>query len=351
MTAPLPTVLDFPVRTPPAPGETIAIAPRVRWLRMPLPFALDHINLWLLDDDDGGATLVDCGFGNDATRALWERHFATTIAERPIRRIIATHSHPDHVGNAAWLAQRFGAPVAMTHAEYLAAHAMAGQHSGYTGAATLDLFARHGMAQASLDALGARGNAYRRGVPELPESFDRLLDGDTRQAGGTAWRVVEGHGHSPEHASLFSARRNVLVSGDMLLPRISTNISVWAVEPDADPLARFLDSLAAFEALPGDALVLPSHGLPFRGIPLRVGQLRAHHAARLSELYAATLEAGEPLAAAQLMSVLFPRELDIQQQFFAMGETIAHLNHLWRADRLERHVGAGGAIRFAPAAG
>lgn len=349
MTAPLPTLLEYPVSTPPAPGETLRIAPRILWLRMPLPFALDHINLWLLEDDDGGTTLVDCGYGNAATRALWERHFATTIANQPIRRIIATHCHPDHVGNAAWLAQRFGATVAMTHAEYLTAHAMAAEHSGYKVQATLDLYARHGMTRAPLEGLAKRGNAYARGVPALPESFDRLLDGDTRVAGGTVWRVVEGHGHSPEHASLFSAERNVLISGDMLLPTISTNISVGAVEPDADPLARFLDSLAAFEALPAATLVLPSHGRPFRGIALRVGELRAHHAARLAELHTATLDARAPLAAGELMNVLFPRELDLQQQFFAMGETIAHLNHLWRARKLERHGDAGGAIRFAPA--
>ena len=347
MTAPLPTLLEYPVPTPPAPGETLEIAPRVRWLRMPLPFALDHINLWLLEDHDDGATLVDCGFGDDATRDLWERHFATTLRSRPIRRIVATHSHPDHVGNAAWLASRFKAPVAMTHAEYLAAHAMAGQHSGYTAAATLDLFARHGMARARLDALGQRGNTYRRGVPDLPEHFDRLLDGDRLEAGGTTWRIVEGHGHSPEHASLYSAERSVLISGDMLLPKISTNVSVWAVEPDADPLARFLDSLSAFEALPADTLVLPSHGLPFRGIALRVGQLRAHHVARLSELRAATLDAKKPLAAADLVPVLFPRELDVQQHFFAMGETIAHLNHLWRTAKLDRIVGPDRAVRFA----
>jgi glyoxylase-like metal-dependent hydrolase (beta-lactamase superfamily II) len=226
---------------------------------------------------------------------------------------------------------------------------MRGQHSGYTVEATLDLYARHGMQQAPLASLGTRGNAYQRGVPDLPESFDRLLDGDTLQAAGASWRVVEGHGHSPEHASLFSAAHGVLISGDMLLPKITTNVSVWAVEPDADPLARFLDSLAAFEALPADALVLPSHGLPFRGISLRVTQLRAHHAARLAELLSAIAAAARPLSAADLVPVLFPRELDTHGQFFAMGETIAHLNHLWRAGRLERHASGGGAIRFAPA--
>jgi glyoxylase-like metal-dependent hydrolase (beta-lactamase superfamily II) len=345
MTASLPAVLDYPFAAPPEPGTVIEAAPRILWLRMPLPFALDHINLWLLADDDG-TTLVDCGYGNEATRELWNRHFATTLAARPIRRIIATHCHPDHVGNAAWLSARFAAPVAMTHAEFLTAHALRDEHSGCSVAATIDFFRRHGMAAAHLAGFERRGNGYRRLVPELPERFDRLLDGDTREAGGTTWRVVEGHGHSPEHASLYSAGRGVLIAGDMLLPKISTNVSVWAVEADGNPLTRFLDSLAAFEELPADTLVLPSHGLPFRGIALRVAQLRAHHEARLDELAGAVRAAAAPVSAAELVPVLFPRELDLQQRYFAMGEAIAHLNFLWRTARVRRRVAADGSIRF-----
>ena len=342
----LPPVLDYPRSAPPAPGEVVEIAPRVHWLRMPLPFALDHINLWLLADGEDGYTLVDCGVGDAATRALWERHCATTLAARPIRHIIATHCHPDHVGNAAWLSAKFGAPVTMPHAEYLTAHAIAGEHSGYSVRATLEFFGKHGMVGAELAALEQRGNAYRRLVPELPESFDRLRDGDARCAGGTFWRIVEGHGHSPQHASLYSAERGVLIAGDMLLPKISTNVSVSAVEPDGDPLRRFLDSLAAFEALPADTLALPSHGLPFRGIPLRVAQLRAHHEARLGELADAVRTSTAPLCAAELVPVLFRRELDVHQRYFAMGEAIAHLNFLWHAGRLNRRVAADGTIRF-----
>ncbi len=346
MTAPMPAVLDYVFAAPPAPGEVIEVAPRMFWLRMPLPFALDHINLWLMADDDG-ATLIDCGYGDGATRAVWERHFASTLRERPLRRIIATHCHPDHVGNAAWLSARFGAPVAMTSAEFLTAHAIAGQHAGHGVASTIDLFRKHGMAAEHIAALDTRGNLYRRGVPELPEAYDRLLAGDIRRAGGVPWQVVEGHGHSPEHASLFSAERGTLVSGDMLLPRITTNVSVWAPEPDGDPLGRFLDSIAAFETLPPDTLVLPSHGLPFRGITVRVAQLRAHHRARLDELAAAIDAAAAPLTAADLVPVLFRRQLDLQQRFFAMGEAIAHLNRLWHTGRISRSVAAGGTIRFA----
>jgi glyoxylase-like metal-dependent hydrolase (beta-lactamase superfamily II) len=347
MNAALPATLDYPVATLPAPGEVIEIAPRVHWLRMPLPFALDHINLWLLADDDG-MTLVDSGYGDSATRALWDQHIATTLESRPIRRIIATHYHPDHLGNAAWLSQRFAdAPVAMTSSEYLTAHAVAGGAGGHTMSATTALFRRHGMAAPDLAALEARGNRYRRAVPELPESFIRLQEGSRRRAGGTTWRVIEGFGHSPEHASLYSSERGVLIAGDMLLPRISTNVSVGPTEPDGDPLAQFLRSLSAFEVLPPDTLVLPSHGLPFRGIALRVAQLRAHHAARLAELEQAVNASGPPLCAAELVPVLFRRELDVHQRYFAMGEAIAHLNYLWHATRLERQVVADGVLRFA----
>ena len=347
MTASLPALLDFPFAAPPAPGEAVAAAPGVSWIRMPLPFALDHINLWLLQEADGW-TVVDTGLGLADTRALWERHFAASLDGRPIRRVIATHFHPDHVGNASWLSTRFGCPVAMTHAEYLIAHAVADGRSGYAAPDVVDFFRRHGLAADHLAALERRGNQYRRGVPELPLAFERLLDGDRVPAGGTTWRVVEGHGHSPEHAALHSAERGVLISGDMLLPKISTNVAVTAAEPDADPLGRFLDSLAAFDALPPDTLVLPSHGLPFRGIALRTAQLRAHHAARLAELAAAVAEGGTAgLSAADVVPVLFVRALDVQQMFFAMGEAIAHLNHLWRSGRLDRRVAADGTIRFA----
>ena len=341
-------LLSYPYPEIPALGTTMKVAEGMFWVRMPLPFALDHINLWLLADDDG-FTLVDTGFGDAATRAIWERHFATTLAARPIRRIIATHCHPDHVGNAAWLSARFGVPVAMTPAEYLTAHALSGQHAGYGPGPTVRFFRRHGMAEEHAAAMEARGNHYRKGVPELPESFERLQDGAERSAGGTTWRVIEGHGHSPEHASLHSRERSVLISGDMLLPKISTNVSVWPPEPDGDPLGAFLASIAAFEMLPPDTLVLPSHGLPFRGIPVRVAQLRSHHDARLSELVAAVDAAASAVSAADVVPVLFRRELDLQQRYFAMGEAIAHLNNLWRAGRIARHVGANDTVRFAPA--
>jgi glyoxylase-like metal-dependent hydrolase (beta-lactamase superfamily II) len=331
---------------PPQPGHTHEVAPGVHWLRMPLPFALNHVNLWLIDEPDG-FTLVDCGYGDATTRAHWQRHFETTLAGRPIRRIVVTHCHPDHLGNAAWLAAHFHCTIAMTQGEYLAAHALIGQHVGLGQADMRALFALHGMPAEHLAGLAARGNHYHRGVPEAPHAFARLIDADVLTLGSWHWQVIAGYGHSPEHASLATTEGRLLIAGDMLLPRISTNVAVWPGEPDGDPVARFLASLAAFERLPPDTLVLPSHGPPFRGIAARVARLRDHHAERLAELHRALVDAGTPQSAQDVIPVLFRRELDLQQRFFAMGEAIAHLNHLWRDGRIERRVANDGAIRFA----
>ena len=333
--------LRFPSSEPPAWGETAHVAPGIRWLRMPLPFALDHINLWLLADGEA-LTQVDCGFGDEATRGWWEKHFTTTFAGAPLARVIATHFHPDHFGNAAWLSTRFACPLVTPQAEYLTAHAVAEERAGYGVEPTCELFRSHGLEPAHVAALRARGNQYRRGVPELPLHYLRLVAGDELTIGSCRWRAIPGYGHSPEHAALYCGDLGVLISGDMLLPKISTNVSVWPPEPEGDPLARFLASLDHFSRLPPDTLVLPSHGLPFVGIAARIEQLRSHHAARLGELEAA---AGAPVTAAEILPVLFRRPLDAQQRFFAMGEAIAHLNHLWLGGRLRR-LETDGIFRF-----
>jgi glyoxylase-like metal-dependent hydrolase (beta-lactamase superfamily II) len=309
---------------------------------MPLPFALDHINLWLLEDGDGW-TQIDCGYGDEITREIWRRHFDTTLQSRPLRRVVATHYHPDHVGNAAWLSARANCPVVMPQAEYLTAHAVRDDRAGYGSTAIAALFRAHGLDSQHVAAFNARGNAYRRGVPELPLSYVRLAAEDEVAIGLRRWRAIMGFGHSPEHASLFCAESGVLISGDMLLPKISTNVSVWPIEPEGDPLGLFLASLDRLAKLPSDTLVLPSHGLPFVGIGPRVEQLRAHHGVRLSQLESA---AKTPVTAAEILPLLFRRELDLQQLYFAMGEAIAHLNHLWRHSRLDRLVATDGTIRF-----
>ncbi len=336
------SALTYPFAQPPATTTVQVVAAGVCWLRLPLPFALDHINVWLLRDG-AGWTLVDCGMGDRATAALWQENAGAWLKSLPLTRILVTHCHPDHLGQAQTLSERFGAPVWMSQGEYLSAHAMRDQAAGFGVEPLLEFFAAHGMVAAEITALRERGNRYRLGVPELPRHYHRLADGDALAIDGKTWRVIVGLGHSPEHLALYNEDRELLISGDMLLPKITTNVSVWPTEPEADPLGRFLQSVRRFASLPPGTLVLPSHGLPFRGVATRIAQLEAHHEARLAELLGAMGAA--PKAASELRQVLFPRELDLQQLFFAMGETIAHLNHLVARGRIQRR-NVNSAIRY-----
>ena len=344
-TSVVPAVADpmsYPFAEPPAAGNVCEVAPGLYWLRMPLPFALNHINLWLLRDGNGW-TAVDCGIALDDTRAHWERIFTEFLDGQGLTRVLVTHFHPDHLGNAGWLTQRFGAPLWMTETEFLTAHAQYETLPGFGSEATAELFSQHGLDAQRVSEIAVRGNSYRKIVGEPPRRFVRMLDGDEVEIGGNRWRVIAGYGHAPEHAALYCESLGVLISGDMLLPKISTNISVWPSKPESDPLKLFLWSIDRFNELPADTLVLPSHGLPFRGAHRRVRMLHDHHRDRLAEVIDAC---SQPCTAADLLPVLFRRSLDTHQTFFAMGESIAHLNYLWLQGRLSRSCGADRVFRF-----
>lgn len=322
--------ITYPFDTAPDTGISLTVSEGVHWLRMPLPFALDHINLWLLDDGEG-YTAVDTGIALDSVKEAWK----STLTGRQLTRQIVTHFHPDHLGLAAWLESETGAPLWMTQGEYLTAHLIAESVPPFGIPAMLDFFRAHGLDEARLTALAQRGNAYKRGVPTIPARYRRLQDGDQIAIGQNVWRVITGYGHAPEHASLYCETRGVLISGDMLLPRISTNVSAYAAAPEDDSLGAYLGSIEQLTALPTDTLVLPSHGRPFRGLHARVAELQQHHTDRCADLLAACTHT--PHSAAELLTTLFGRTIgDPHQTMFAMGEAIAHLNYLEHRHRLER---------------
>ncbi|HET7670155.1 MAG TPA: MBL fold metallo-hydrolase [Burkholderiales bacterium] len=335
------SALQYPWPETPDPGTTIEVAPGIHWLSMPLPFALDHINLWLVRDGEGW-TVVDTGIGNAQTREIWER-----LLERftPVRRVVITHYHPDHAGNAEWLCRRFGVELWTTQGEYLTAHAVRASAAGYTTEAVLDVFRRNGLDPQKHAAMSGRGNRYAQLVPDFPHSYRRIIEGDRVRMGEHEWRAIVGHGHAPEHLSLYCRALNVVIAGDMLLSTISTNVSVWSIDPEGDPLRLFLDSIARYRDLPADVLVLPSHGKPFRGAHERVAQLEQHHRARFAELKLELQKAEK--SAGELLPVLFRRPLDAHQTFFAMGEAIAHLHYLYYAGEAKRARGSDGIMRYA----
>lgn len=339
MNAPLTYLHD----TSPPPGVTVAVAPGVEWLCMPLPFALNHINLWLLADRDehgAGFAAVDTGISRPEVRAAWDR----ILDGRRLTRAIVTHFHPDHIGLAGWLEAEKAAPLWISQGDYLTSRMIYEDVEPFSVARMVALFRQHGLAESAATAFVQRGNHYKTGIWPQPSKYRQLFAGDVLKIGNHEWRAIVGYGHAAEHMSLYCDELRVLISGDMLLPRISTNIAVQAVNPDGDPLRLFLASIDAFLELPADTLVLPAHGRPFRGIHDRVAQLHAHHVERCNVLLHACK--GKAASAAELIPVLFEREFDDPHQtMFAMGEAIAHLNYLWHGGRLRR-VEAGDIIRF-----
>lgn len=346
--------LSYPLsETLPSPGHALAVADGVRWIRMPLPFALDHINLWLLRDEiDGrqGWTIVDTGVSRDEVRTLWEQVFENALESLPVLRVIVTHMHPDHVGLASWLCERWNAPLWMTMTDYAVARlwsqpAINGVSAGGpNGQSAVDHFTRHGLADPDAqEKIRQRAGYYPDLVPAMPATFVRIMDGDRLIIGGREWRIIVGYGHAPEHASLYCDTLQVLISGDMVLPRISTNVSVFDYEPQANPLPLYLNSLRRYDDLPEPTLVLPSHGRPFRGLHERIAQQHAHHAERLDEVLNACEQA---LSTADIVPIMFKRKLDVHQLTFTMGEALAHLHALYFEDKLTRETGPGGVIRF-----
>ena len=317
------------------------VRPGVWWIRLPLPFALDHINVWALEDGDGW-TLVDTGFGIPPVQTIWRTLSASLLRDRPVHRILVTHYHPDHIGLAAWLSDRFEAPVWMTESEFLTAHLAWSSTAAFTEA-QLRHFKRHGLSQAWSNDVSTRAGDYKSGVPALPDWFQRIRDGDRLNIGEHEWTVQVGYGHAPEHACLYSGSLGLLISGDQVLPRISTNVGVWATEPEGDPLGLYLDSLDRLKSLPGDVRVLPSHGWVFDGLHARIGQLEAHHSERLAELIGFC---SEPRSAGDVLPLMFRRELDPHTVRFAMGEAIAHLNHLYQRGEMSRHRREDGIYTF-----
>ncbi len=329
--------LIYPLGPAPSPGEAVQVAPGVLWLRMRLPLALDHINLWALEDDDGW-TLVDTGMQTDEIVPAWETALAGPLAGRPVKRVICTHMHPDHVGMAGWLTRRFDCALWMSRLEYLTCQSLVAYTGREAPPDAIHFYKAAGWNTEQLERYKARFGSFGKMIHALPDSYKRISAGDEIVIGARTWRAVVGCGHSPEHVCLYCPQLGLLISGDQVLPGISPNVSVFPTEPDADPLTDWIESLAAVALkVPDDVLVLPSHKEPFRGLHARIQQLIDGHEQALLRLREALRE---PKRAIDIFELLFRRPLGGGMLAMATGESIAHLNCLIRRGFARREIDA-----------
>ena len=332
----------FPFAGKPGGTDVIEVAEGILWARIPLPFSLEHINVYLFDEGDSWS-VVDTGVNGTRGRETWEALEASVLDGKPIGRVIATHMHPDHIGLAGWLCERFGASFTTTQTEYLLAQTLWMGGAEVMPEHEVRFLLSNGVDPSFEPMIRAgRFDNYKRGVHMLPQTYNRIEDGSLVMLGNRRWRVVTGRGHCPEHACLSCLDEPLFISGDQVLPSITSNVSVHGREPMASPLAHWLTSLDRMRALPGDPLVLPSHGRVFRGLHARLDALIGGHIDKLTALHAHCAEAKTPV---ETFPALFRRKLSGMDFYLALGEAIAHL-HLLETLGLVTRTEAGGVYRF-----
>ena len=341
--SPATEALRFPIPVPPEPWKTVEIAPGVHWLVTSLPFRLRAINLWLLREGDGW-TMIDCGYPLPEVREQIEAAWAGTLDGLPITRLFVTHHHPDHVGNCRWICERWGIVPTITRGERERALKLMGSQWEEESAHRIGFWRRHGLSEAAAANINEHWGRYRHHFRPLPEEWSPIEDGASLPIGGADWQVIVAQGHAQAQALLHSPERNLLISGDQVLPKITPNVSVFGDRPDSQPLGLFLASNRRLAQSCGDVMVLPSHNRPFMGLHARIREIEAHHQERLARIEARLQ--GSPVTAATLLPELFGDGLNGHEIGFAIGEVIAHLHHLvaeGRAATSERN----GTILFA----
>jgi glyoxylase-like metal-dependent hydrolase (beta-lactamase superfamily II) len=338
------STLTFPVAAPPVPGELVDLAPGLLWLRLPLPYRLDHVNIYLMRNE-GGWTALDTGLGTDTSKRIWEDVLDGPLKGQGLKSLVVSHYHPDHVGLAGWLCERFGLEMAMPRPEYLLSLVLQHAPGDYGSDVYRPFYRRHGLDADATEIVLSRGHEYLRRTTGVPPSYRRIKHGDTLSIGERDFTVLTGGGHSLEQAMLYRPEEKLFLAADQVIARISPNVSVHPMEADLDALGIYLASLRAVKAtVAPDVLVLPGHGLPFHGLHDRIEELITHHAERCGLIAKACRTAS--LSVAEIVPHLFSRTLDAHQTGFAFGEVLAHVNHMLGLGELRLETDKDGVDRY-----
>jgi glyoxylase-like metal-dependent hydrolase (beta-lactamase superfamily II) len=328
----------------PAPplGGAADAAGGVRWMRLPVPGSLAHINIWHAPGRRG-RVLIDTGMNQPETCAAWEVLGAAEGLEGALSAILVTHHHPDHFGMAGQLAARFGVPVRMSAPARAAAQRSLAPLNGATAAALAEYRDTWGVDfEALLGSARATGTLEKL-LSGMPEAGAAIVEGETVAELREPWVASLHFGHADGHVCLHWRDGALFIGGDQLLPAISSNVSLYPGLASRDPLGDFLASLERLAQLPPETVVLPAHGQPFRGAAARVAQLQAGHAQRLAKLSEFT---AAPRTTEEVVAALFgARNLEGWNRLLAFGETLAHIRYLHGRGAITRLAEAG-AVRW-----
>jgi glyoxylase-like metal-dependent hydrolase (beta-lactamase superfamily II) len=317
-------------------GEVARVAEGVYQLKLPVPFPLRFVSVYLVEGKDGW-TLIDSGYDYPPTYEAWERgaEGAGCDLERDVARILVTHFHPDHLGGARWLQERSGAPVCMLEAEIPFSRRLWGDPGGRK--TFTEHLIQNGMPPQMAEPAAAE---IRSGLP-LPEEMLPLRAGVRFTLGSGVARVIHAPGHADNQFVLHDEARGILYAADHLLLEITPNVGLWP-ESEPRPLARYVKSLDELRGLNAD-LVLPGHGPVFHDLAGRIEELVIHHAERLDVMRAVLRD--DPRTPYEVSRTVFRGAVTVRQRCFALAETLAHLDHLALEGRAELVGGATVAYR------